>query len=66
MLKGCLVAFAIVILVVLGLRLIFGGLLLVGAAVTAILAVVPAWAWAIGAVAILIWAARTRSQADIQ
>ena len=66
MLKGCLVTFAIIILVVLGLRLVFGTLVLIGAAVTAILAVVPAWAWAIGAVAILVWAARTRSQADIR
>ena len=66
MLKGCLVTFAIIILVVLGFRLIFGTLVLLGAVVTAILAVVPAWAWVIAAVAILVWAARTRSQADIR
>ena len=66
MLKGCLVTLAIGILVVLGLRLIFGTLVTIGAAVTAVLAVIPAWAWAIGAIAVLIWAARTRSQKNIQ
>ncbi len=66
MLKGCLVTLAIVILVVLGLRLIFGTLVFIGAAVTALVAVVPAWAWAIGAVAVLIWAVRTRGQENIQ
>ncbi len=66
MLKGCLVTLAIVILAVLGLRLIFGTLVIIGAAVTAVLAVVPAWAWAIGAIAVLIWASRTRSQENIQ
>ncbi len=66
MFKGCLVTLAVVILVVLGLRLIFGTLAFIGTAVTAILAVVPAWAWAIGAIAVLIWAARTRNQSDIR
>ena len=66
MFKGCLVTLAVVILVVLGLRLIFGTLVFIGAAVTAVLAVVPAWVWAVGAIAVLIWAARTRNQPDIQ
>ncbi len=66
MFKGCLVTLAVIVLVVLGLRLIFGTLVFIGGAVTAILAVVPAWAWAIGAIAVLIWAARTRSQPDIR
>ena len=65
MFKGCLVALAVIVLVVLGLRLIFGTLVIIGGAITAILAVVPAWVWAVGAIAILIWAARTRSQPGI-
>ena len=65
MFKGCLVALAVIVLVVLGLRLIFGTLVIIGGAITAILAVVPAWVWAVGAIAILIWAARTRSQSGI-
>ncbi len=66
MLKGCLVTLAIIILVVLGLNLIFGTLVFIGTVIAAVLAVVPAWAWAIGAVAVLIWAACTRSQENIQ
>ncbi len=66
MFKGCLVTLAIVILVMLGLRLVFATLGVIGTVITAVLAVVPAWIWAIGAVAVLIWAARTRSQPGIR
>lgn len=54
MLKGCLVAFAVVVLLMAVLRLAFG---LLGW-LAGILAIVPMPVWIIGAVIILVWALR--------